>query len=583
MKILLRLFPYLRPFRKAIVLTWVISLMVLALQALTVWIGAGFIEQLLKGGPSATPLVDVGEVATTLNRIADKVLTQSTPFRSLLVAVAVLVGCGILTMGLRVCKTMLFARITQQALCQVRVDLFEQLTRLDLSFSRKNRPGEITSLVVKDVEALHGAIIDVCDRSVMQPARLVMALVLLVSLSPPLAAIFVVTLIGCAVIAHKLGGHVQRQSRRCMERVAQLQGFLTEYLTTVLLARSLGRETLEKKRFNRECEQLAQANARLILTDNLVSHLLDNLFIVAGAIVLLVGGYSVLVTQTLSSGALLRFVLSIPIATYPAEALALLYVSLRQATASASRIFAILDEKPHVAERPDAPEAPHTFRHIDFEGIAFRPSGRCVFSGLTFRVCAGERIMLCGASGSGKTTVLNMLLGVIPPDAGHIRVDNQPLGSYRSESWRRRLGVVPQDAVMMNATVRENLLFAREGASLEQLTDVLLKVKFCQDAEACAWDLDRPVGNRGEFLSGGERQRLAIGRALLMEPMILLLDEPVAHLDATNSRRVKETIAALPRSVTVLFTSHDQSLRELADRVIPMDGLGEEHNGETNG
>ncbi len=584
MKILWRLLSYLRPFGRTILLTWAISLILLALQALTVWVGAGFIERVINGGGgSAALLPGVGDVAAALNRLADRVLTRSTPFRSLAAAVAVLVGSGLLTMALRVCKTMLFARITQRVLCRVRVDLFDRLTRLDLSFSRKNRPGEIASLMSIDVEALRSAIIDVCDRSFMQPVRLVFALVLLGSLSPSLTAILLTALLGCAAVAHGVGGYVQRQSRHSMERVSQLQGFLTEYLTTVLLARSLGRETLERQRFCHQCGQLAKANAALTVTDGLAPQLLYNLFVVAGAVVLLSGGYSVLVTHTLAPGALLRFVLSLPLATYPVESLALLYVSLRRSLVSASRVFSVLDERPQVREAPDAVDAPMAFRFIDFEGVAFRPSGRSVFQGVNFRVRAGERILLCGASGAGKTTLLNMLTGIASPDSGRVLIDGRPLGAYRGESWRRRIGMVPQEALMMNATVRKNLLFAREDASSEQLVSVLLKVKFCRDTEECELTLERPVGNRGEFLSGGERQRLAIGRALLVEPMILLLDEPVAHLDAVNSRRVKETIMALPRSVTILFTSHDRSLHDLADRVIQLEGPESDSGRASNG
>ena len=573
MKVLLRLLSYLRPFTRVILLTWVISLMLLALQALTVWVGAGFIERVLNGSEESPALLaGVGTLASALNRVADRVLMQSTPFRSLCVAVAVLVGSGILTMALRMSKTILFARMLQRVLCRVRVDLFDQLTRLDLSFSRKNRPGEIASLMKTDVEALEFAVIDVCDRSFMQPARLVLAVVLLWSLSPHLTAILMVALLGSAAIAHLMGSRVHHQARHAMERVSHFQGFLTEYLTTVLLARSLGRETTEKKRFENLCVQLAKADFTLAVTGSLAPQLLNNLFMVAGAVILLAGGYSVLVSQTLASGALLRFVLLIPVTTYPVESIALLYVSLRRSMASASRIFAVLDEAPRMTERADAVDAPPSFGHISLDGLTFRPSSRSVFQGVSFRVRAGERILLCGASGTGKTTLLNMLAGIMPPDAGNIRIDGQDLSAYRCESWRRRIGMVPQDALMMNATIRENLLFAREDTSQEQLISVLLKVKFCQDEEECKLTLDRPIGNRGEFLSGGERQRLAIGRALLVDPMILLLDEPVAHLDAVNSRRVKETIMALPRSVTILFTSHDQSLHDLADRVIPLDG-----------
>lgn len=575
----LKLLTYLKPHRTVIVATWLMSVALLGLQALTTWIGADFIERFLRGGAGPHgALAGVGDIALGLNRVTDAVLTRSTPFRSLAVALLILVGTGVLTMVLRVWKMAIFARITQTVLQTVRVEVFNHLTRLDLTFSKRTRPGELASLMIRDVDALRQAIIDLCDRIFMQPLRLVMTVAILWSLSPRLTLVFAASLLVCGVAAHFAGQRVHQLSRYSMERVARLQGFLTEYLTTVLLARSLGRETVERQRFSDLCGQLAQADRELTVTDSLAPQLVNNLFMAAGAVILLFGGYLVLVAGSMDSGALLRFVLCLPLATYPVESLALLYVSSRRATASAVRVFAIFAEPPAAADRANAIEPPAAFSEIRFEQVDFRPGGRPVLTGLSFTVRAGQRVLFSGPSGIGKTTVLHLIAGVIRPDAGRVTVDGQALADFRGESWRRQIGVVPQEPLMMNGTVRENLLFACEGADEARMIAVLLRVKFEDDAENCRLALDRPVGNRGDLLAGGERQRLAIARALLSEPSLLLLDEPVAHLDAVNSLRVKQTIAALPPSVTILFTSHDRALYELADIVVALDGGGPNHD-----
>jgi ABC-type multidrug transport system fused ATPase/permease subunit len=567
----LRLLGYLKPHRAAIAFTWLMSIGVLALQAVTLWIGAGFIERVLRGGEAPRGmLAGVGDIALALNRVADAVLTRATPFRSLSVALAILVGTGVLTMVLRVWKMAIFARINQSVLRAVRVDVFNHLTRLDLTFSKRILPGEVSSLMVRDVDALRDAIIDLCDRIFMQPLRLVTTVAMLVSLSPSLTLVFAVALIVCGGAAHLVGQRVHRLLRRSMERVARLQGFLTEYLTTVLLARSLGRETLERKRFDDLCGQMAEADRELAVTDSLAPQLVNNLFMVAGAVIVLVGGYRVLVTGTMDSGALLRFILCLPLATYPVESLALLYVSSRRATASASRVFAIFDEPPAAADTANAVEPPDRFTLIRFANVAFRPGGRSVFEDLTFDIRAGQRILVGGPSGIGKTTVLHLVSGVIRPDAGHVTLDGVDLAAFRGESWRRKIGIVPQESIMMNGTVRENLRFASAAASEERMVAMLMQVRFEADEASCRLALDRPVGNRGELLAGGERQRLAIARALLTDPVLLLMDEPVSHLDAVNRLRVKQTIAELPREVTVLFTSHDGMLHDLADQVIQL-------------
>ena len=553
--------------------------MVLALQALSAWIGAGFVERILRGSSGSLGLLEgVGGIAQTMNRFADLLLTRSTPFRSLAVAVLILVGTGLITMILRVSKAALFARITQSTLRRIRKDVFEHLTRLDLSFTRRNRPGEIASVMIRDVDAIQEGIIDLCDRIFMQPLRLILASVMLWSLSPSLTLVFAGTLLVCGVSAHAIGSRVHRLARSSMERVAHLQGFLTEYLTTVLLARSLGRETGEKRRFDELCGKLAQADLALSVTNSLAPQLVNQFFMTAAAVILLCGGYRVLVAGTMEPGALLRFVLCLPLASYPVESLSLLYVSLRRSFASASRVFALLDEQPAAADRPDAVEPPEKFATIEFDAVAFRPDARPVLENLSFQINQGERVLVSGPSGAGKTSVLHMLAGLLRPTTGRVLIDHRDMATMRGESWRRHIGMVPQEPLMMNGTIRDNLLFAVDNARDEQLAEVLLQVRFEPDPERCRLSLDRSVGNRGEFLSGGERQRLAIARALLMRPSLLLLDEPVAHLDGMNRLRVQETIAALPRDITILFTGHDQALRELAYRTIDLDPRANMHH-----
>ena len=568
-----QLFRYLKPHRGAIVLTWAMSSVVLGLQAFSAWIGAGFIERLLRGETGGPGVMEgVGEIALRMNWIVGRVLDRGTPFRSLVVALVLLVATGALTVCLRVGKIALFARIIHTTLHRIRCDVFDHLTRLELSFSRRNRPGEVTSLLIRDVEALKGAIFDLSDRIFVQPLRLLMAVALLWSLSPRLMIVFALSLAVCGLVAHVAGGVIERLARRSMERVAQVQGFLTEYLTTVLLARSLGRETRERRRFYELCGGLAQADRKLMVTNSLAPQLLSALFMTAGAVILLFGGHMVMVAHTLEPGALLRFVLCLPIATYPVESLALLYVSCRQSMASARRVFGLFDEAPAAEDRPDAVEPPAKFESIAFRDVAYRPDGHPVLEGVSFRIRRGDRILLAGPSGAGKTTVLHLVAAILRPSAGRVEVDGADLAGFRGESWRRMIGIVPQEPLLMNGTIRENLKFACEGAGDDRLAALLLSVKFEPGAEGCRLALDRAVGNRGEFLSGGERQRLAIARALLADPALMLLDEPVAHLDEENRRRVRETIAALPRGVTILFTGHDRALHDLADHVVALEG-----------
>jgi ABC-type bacteriocin/lantibiotic exporter with double-glycine peptidase domain len=165
----------------------------------------------------------------------------------------------------------------------------------------------------------------------------------------------------------------------------------------------------------------------------------------------------------------------------------------------------------------------------------------------------------------------------VRPHAGRISLNGTDLAGIRTELWRRRIGMVSQEPLMMNGTIRENLLLASSSATDDRLVEALQAVLIAPGREACRNALDRPVGNRGELLSGGERQRVAIARALLAQPAILLLDEPVAHLDPVNRLQVLETLRALPRAVTVVFASHEASLDDLADQILCLPDRSSQH------
>jgi ABC-type multidrug transport system fused ATPase/permease subunit len=567
MSAFIRLLGYLRPHLGLILLTWIVSLVILLLQGLSIWVGTGFLEQVISGR-NATPAVSGAPLVALLDRLSREILVRPSPFQTVLAGVLVLVGSRLLICLGRSFKLIVFALVNQKILRRIRMELFERVNLLGLFFTRKVRPGEVSSIFVNDVDQLNFALIDAVDRCFMQPLRLALAIYLMVSLSPKLA-LFSLLFVGLAgVIIFYFGNRLENLVKQAMERTAGLQGHLTEYLSTMLLARMMGREDYESDRFAHFTDRLRATKARVMILSAITPEMVEGVLILGGGAILLLGGWDVFVSQSVPPDVLLKILFLLPLASYPTKALGSLYTSVKTSLASAKRIFALFDRASSLEEESPPGRAPAFRDRIEFKGVSLVIEGKPIVEDLSFSLEAGQTTLITGPSGAGKTTILGLLLGISEPTSGRIRVDGQPLEDLDGRAWRRMNGIVPQDCLMLNGTVAENLRYADPQATPEEMIQAMEGALFSRGKAMGRQLLEIEIGNRGELLSGGERQRLAIARALLNDPRILILHEPSSMLDHESTAQIKETIRSLARTRTVIVVTHDRSLLDLADREI---------------
>jgi ABC-type multidrug transport system fused ATPase/permease subunit len=569
MKTYLRLLKYLSPYKGVIFVTWLLSLGVLGVQGISAWIAANFVEKILSSH-SETAFSYSGLIPEYMDRITAKILSQSTPFGSLVTALCLLMASALLMSSFRMAKMYLFFRANQSILARVRIELFSHLTELDLSFSRRSRPGEISSLFIRDVDGLQAAIFNMADRIFMQPLRLLMAAILMLSLSFELGSLTIAFLIASSLTIHMMGDRIERLSKQLMEKAAILQGHLIEYLSSVILARNLGREAQDLRHFENACHNLAETDIRFSLTNAVAPEIVKNLFIMAGGILLFWGGYKVLATHSLPASVLLKMLFLMPILTYPIEALASLYLDARRSLASAKRVFAVLDENSSYREDPNAQEPGEVIENIKLENVAYVVENKMVLSDVSLEITRGSKVLIYGPSGAGKTTILSLIAGITPCTSGTIKINGIDIRKMKGSSWRKRLGIVSQEPILLNGSIKDNLLYANPAANDATLCRILDQVALLDDS-ALPKGLETQVGNRGEFLSGGERQRLTIARAVLNDPEVFLMDEPTSMVDTANKAKLKSVIKAVSGGRTLILVTHDPYLRDIADVLYRLD------------
>jgi len=569
MKTYIKLFRYLLPFKIHIFFTWILSLFLLGLDGISVWIAAGFLEKIISGKSLVIQQQSTNVLTRFLDQVSVNILQQSTPFKSLLAGASVLLGARLLISLLRIVKLYIFARVDETILKKVRSDLFYHVTKLDISFSKKFRPGEISSIFIKDVDQLHFALVNTADRLFLQPLRLIMALVLLFLLSLKITLVILLFLLLGGMVIHFFGERVENIWRISMEKIAQIQGHITEYLSAVILSRSMGKEAYEAKRFSKTCNDLKRIRIKRMLIDLLAPQSITVMAVLVYGILIIGGGYEVLVTKNLSGSTLLKMALLLPLATYSIEALATVYTSLRGSGASAKRVFALMDEPINIFDKPDALEAKPVKKGIKFMDVSFQVTSQLILEKMNFSIKADGITVIYGPSGAGKTTILNLIAGFIRPTEGKILIDNIDICNLKINSWRKHLGIITQEPILLNGTIKENLLYALPDADDKYLVEILKKsLLWSESGSVFPQGLDTEVGNRGEMLSGGERQRLTIARALLNNPNILLMDEPTTMIDYESKTKIIKTIKAISPGRTIIIVTHDPVLRQIADTEI---------------
>ena len=565
-----RLLNYLRPYWRRVVLVILLALLSVIVQGLSVWVGAEFIGGLLSGHPSPVD-TQAPPVLAMLDTLARRVLSQATPYRSLLCGVFVLIGVRFFLGALQVWRIVLLSRTSQSILATLRASLFDRLTLMDISFTRKVRPGEVASVFIRDVDQIHQALVDILETAVMHPARLLFVIVLMLAESWTLTIWLLAWLAIGGVAVHYSGNAIERACHTALETISKMQGGLVEYLSSCILARMSNREDFERRQFRGMSDAISHQLVRIIYLRNLSYEAVRCLFAVCGTGILIIGGYQVFVVHSLEASALLRMVLLLALGVSSAENLASLYGASRVSLASLKRVYAFLDLPVTIQGAPGLAiegslQCGITVRDVDFED-----DGNRILTAVSFDVARNQRVVIVGPSGAGKSTVLALLAGVLCPTRGSIAIDGVDLRHISISSWRAGVGIVTQDPVLLNTTVRENLLYACPCADDARLIQVLRAAQFGTEEYALRLLLDRPVGNRGDLLSGGERQRIAIARAILPNPHVLLMDEPTSMLDASARQAVRDTILEASISRTLVLVTHDAALGEIADLELLME------------
>ena len=458
----------------------------------------------------------------------------------------------------------------ERFLFDLRVRIYDYLQRLSLSFFERTSTGELMSRVTNDVNALeqfvtHGVILTTVDLM-----RLVGASAVLMVLDWRLALVVLLPVPLIALGLRRFNRHVRPIYRRVRDRMGDINTRLQDDLAGIRVVQAFGQEDAELERFRSVSERYYQERVSAIRA--WAAFFPGISFVAAAGGVLVLGiGARMIIGGQLSLGTLVAFLSYMASFYDPIRRLADVDNTFQQSIAAADRIFELLDEKVDIRDTPDAITLNQIKGDVVFHDVHFHyGDGDEVLHDIDFHIAPGQVVALVGPSGAGKTSIANLLCRFYDPTHGHILVDDHNLRQVQLRSLRRHVAVVLQDTFLFNATVRENLLYGKPDASERELIAAAEAACAREFIEQMPGGYDTEIGERGVKLSGGQRQRLALARAILADPRILILDEATSSVDAEAEYLIQQALEKVMQGRTSLVIAHRLSTIRNADKIIAL-------------
>jgi ATP-binding cassette, subfamily B, bacterial len=498
-------------------------------------------------------------------------LSQSWPLTLLAGLAALIAVIAAMNGALSYAQSFVTSKIGHRLVFTIRQHLFAHVQRLSLSFHSQTRSGELLTKLAGDTQTLKNAFTDIPLAVSGHTLTFIGMFVVMFTVNWELSLIILATMPILITALFILNRNILATTRDQRERDSHMTSRLNEWLSSISVVQTFGRERVEQDRFNQESTKHLHTGLRTARTTAAVARVVSIIGAISTAVTVFLGAWQVLKAR-MTPGDLLIFVSYMKNIYGPIKDMSKLSAQFSQAMVSAQRIADLLGNEPEIQDRPDAVKATQLIGDIRLEHVSFSYLEGCpVLHDLCFQIAPGQRVALVGPSGTGKSTVLSLLLRLYQPSQGTILLDGRNLADYERESLRHNIGVVLQDTLLFRASIADNIAYGIEQATRAQIIEAAREANAHEFIVGLPDGYDTIIGERGSTLSGGQRQRICLARALVKQPSILMLDEPTASLDHRSATYIRETIARIQTDRTTIVITHHLVGMDLFDRIFVFD------------
>ena len=540
MKNYMRLLAYIKPYTRRLALAVVCIVMAAGANLYLPWIIKDMIDDVL-----------MSKDMVMLNLIAAGILV-------------VMFTRGVFYYG----QSYLVSYVGQRVIIDVRSVLFRKFQRMPLSYYDKQQTGTVMSYITNDVAVMQSAIVDNLIELVTEGSILIGSLAMMIYLDWKLSLLTLMTIPLVGFAMKIFGRKLKRSSTVIQERVAEITSLLQESISAIRVVKSFVRESYEIKRFEEQNWRNFQAAMKNVKLSSLLTPTVEFLAAIAVTFIVWFGGYEV-VNEVITAGELVAFLTYAVNLANPVKRLSRVYAAIQKAMAAADRVFAVMDLDEKITDVPGAKPLPPIKGKVEFKDITFSyKEGQPALQHISLKAEPGQMIALVGPSGSGKSTIANLIPRFYDVDSGVITIDDHDIRQVTADSLREQIGLVPQETMLFSTSVLENIRYGRLEATDEEVIEAAKAANAEEFIKELPEGYDTKLGERGLNLSGGQRQRLAIARAILKNPRVLILDEATSALDTESEKIVQDALDNLMVGRTSFVIAHRLSTIFNADQIF---------------
>lgn len=446
------------------------------------------------------------------------------------------------------------AKLEENIVRQVRDDLFRKLTSFSIDYFVKRRQGELLSIVTNDVGVLNHTTVFAFTGTVKEFIQILIFIFTLISISPSLTLIAFSSSIFSVIMIRFSVKYLKKYASRMQAAMADYTTTLQEMLQGIRIIKAYNAKEMADERFKKDSEHYVRSAVKMKKITALVPAINEVVAILALCIVLMVGGNAVLVEKTIRADELLTFLFALFALMTPVNIIVNSYTQFQRGIVSGSRIYDVLETNSTIIEGKD--KIASFEKEIRLEGVKFSYTDTEILKGIDITIPKGKKIALVGGSGSGKSTILDLITRFYDPSSGSISIDGKNIRELDSDSYRSLFGIVSQETILFNDTVRHNIRYGYGQATDGDMAEAAKIANAHNFISKLPQGFETRIGDRGITLSGGERQRLAIARALIRKPQILIFDEATSALDVESEKIVQDAINNSLKDKTAIIVAH---------------------------
>ncbi len=568
---------YLRHYRNTVIVAYIALLIAAATQLMVPQLVQNIIDH-ITGGVTANTILNLPQEQqtfaanaqhTTINQLQQD---ASGAEQAIIIAGTAIIAFAVMRGLFSFVQGYMGERLSQSVAFDMRNELFAKIQRLSFSYHDRNQTGQLMIRATDDVEKVRLFIGQGLMLALQALVLLITTLIVLMLSNFKLTLVALPTLPLALIVFMFFGAVSQSLFVKLQQKLSGLNTILQENLAGIRVVKAFVREPQEQARFDAANNDVLQQN---LSVSKMFSFIFPVVFLIANlgqAAVLYAGGYQIM-GGSLTLGEWQKFSMYLAYIFMPLGMLGMIISLMSQAAASATRIFEILDAHSDIENDPNAIELTDVTGHVEFKNVSFRyfKSGDYVLKDVSFDAQPGQTIALLGATGSGKTTIINLLPRFYDASEGQVLIDGRDLRDVTLTSLRAQIGIVLQETTLFSGSIRDNIAFGRPEATLEEVIEVAQAAAAHEFIMSFPEGYDTPVGERGQTLSGGQKQRIAIARALLMNPRILILDDSTSSVDLATEYHIQQALDKLMQGRTSFVIAQRVSTVVNADQILVMD------------